>query len=85
VWVSTYPVTTEFLPLDRPPPAAVLGTLSIGIFMYLSFVAAYRLPGGIAAFVTTIQPVVVIFLAAPASTPQAPHRPVRPQADHTAK
>ena len=77
IWGSTYIVTSEYLPPDRPFTAAlirtlpaglllllltrrlpsrrdgwrlmVLGTLNIGIFQALLFVAAYRLPGGLAA------------------------------------
>lgn len=90
VWGSTYLVTTEFLPPDRPFLAAltralpagilllaitralphgvwwwrslVLGTLNIGAFLYLLYVAAYLLPGGIAALVMTVQPVIVLLL-----------------------
>ncbi|MFE3458419.1 EamA family transporter [Nocardiopsis aegyptia] len=92
VWGSTYLVTTEFLPPDRPLLAAavralpaglvllavtrvlpsgvwwwrslVLGTLNIGVFLYLLFVAAYLLPGGVAALVMSVQPVVVLLLGA---------------------
>ncbi|WP_053170983.1 EamA family transporter [Streptomyces sp. SBT349] len=41
----------------------LLGTLNIGAFNALLFVAAYRLPGGIAATLTTIQPLFVAALA----------------------
>ncbi|MGW5876241.1 EamA family transporter [Nocardiopsis terrae] len=92
IWGSTYLVTTEFLPPDRPFLAAmvralpaglllllftrslpsgvwwwrslVLGTLNIGAFLYLLFVAAYLLPGGIAALVMSVQPVIVLLLGA---------------------
>lgn len=88
VWGSTYLVTTELLPPDRPmtaavlralpaglllllirpglPPigwrwkTAVLGALNIGAFFPLLFVAAYRLPGGLAAVIGSIQPLVII-------------------------
>lgn len=92
VWGSTYIVTTEFLPPDRPLlvgalralPAGlgllgltrtlpkgqwwwrsmVLGTLNVGAFFALLFVAAYRLPGGVAATAGAIAPIVVAALAA---------------------
>jgi probable blue pigment (indigoidine) exporter len=90
-WGSTYLVTTELLPADRPLLAAtmralpiglllvavlgqlpqgiwwartaILGTLNIGLFFALLFVAAYRLPGGVAATMGAIQPLVVAGLA----------------------
>ena len=43
--------------------AAVLGTLNIGAFFPLLFVAAYRLPGGIAAVLNAVQPLMVAGLA----------------------
>ncbi len=92
IWGTTYLVTSEFLPPDRPLLAAVvralpagllltaltrqlprgdwwwrsliLGTLNIGAFFALLFVAAYRLPGGVAATVGAIQPVLVACLSA---------------------
>ncbi|MEV6205676.1 EamA family transporter [Kitasatospora sp. NPDC051914] len=91
VWGSTYLVTTELLPPDRPLTAAalralpaglllllitrrlpsgswwwkslVLGALNIGIFLALLFVAAYRLPGGLAATVGSVQPLLVVGLS----------------------
>ena len=91
IWGSTYLVTTEWLPPDRPLLAslaralpaglllliwqrqlpqglwwwrvAVLGILNIGLFFYCLFVAAYLLPGGIAALVMSCQPVLVMLLS----------------------
>jgi probable blue pigment (indigoidine) exporter len=45
--------------------AAVLGALNIGIFFALLFVAAYRLPGGVAATFGAVQPLLVAALAIP--------------------
>ncbi|MFJ2031026.1 EamA family transporter [Streptosporangium sp. NPDC087985] len=87
VWGSTYIVTTEFLPPDRPLLTAllralpagllliavtrvlprggwwwrapVLGALNIGMFFPLLFLSAYRLPGGVAAVLGAIQPLLV--------------------------
>ncbi|TQM14182.1 EamA family transporter [Pseudonocardia kunmingensis] len=92
IWGSTYLVTTEWLPPDRPLLATtvralpaglillpfarmlptgmwlwralVLGTLNVGAFNFLLFVAAYRLPGGVAAMIMAVQPMVVLVLAA---------------------
>ncbi|GIG65361.1 EamA family transporter [Phytomonospora endophytica] len=41
----------------------VLGTLNIGALFALLFVAAYRLPGGVAATLTAVQPLFVVGLA----------------------
>jgi probable blue pigment (indigoidine) exporter len=43
---------------------ACLGVLNIGAFFALLFVAAYRLPGGIAAVIGAMQPLIVIALSA---------------------
>jgi probable blue pigment (indigoidine) exporter len=53
--------------------AAVLGTLNIGAFFALLFVAAYRLPGGMAAVLGAIQPLLVAGLSVPISA-QRPSR-----------
>ncbi|MEV8633223.1 EamA family transporter [Streptosporangium sp. NPDC051023] len=87
VWGTTYIVTTELLPPDRPlftalmralPAglllvavthtlprgswwwrAPVLGALNIGLFFPLLFLSAYRLPGGVAGVLGSIQPLIV--------------------------
>ena len=41
----------------------ILGGLNIGLFQALLFVAAYRLPGGVAATAGAIQPLLVVFFA----------------------
>ena len=43
----------------------MLGALNIGLFFALVFVAAYRLPRGVAATVGTAQPLLVASLAWP--------------------
>jgi probable blue pigment (indigoidine) exporter len=43
--------------------AITLGFLNIGAFFTLLFVAAYRLPGGLAAIIGSVQPMIVILLA----------------------
>ncbi len=43
--------------------AFVLGALNISIFLSMLFVAAYRLPGGVAGTVLAAQPLIVVFLA----------------------
>ncbi|MFC9662528.1 EamA family transporter [Nocardia sp. NPDC127606] len=92
VWGSTYAVTTEFLPPDRPlftalmralpaglvllaltrvlphgkwlGRAAVLGVLNIGAFFPLLFLAAYRLPGGVAGVLGAVAPMFALGFAA---------------------
>lgn len=41
----------------------VLGTLNIGLFFLVLFIAAYRLPGGIAAVIGSIQPILILLLS----------------------
>lgn len=88
IWGSTYLVTTEFLPPNRPFIAALirvlpagllllawtrripkrdewamvvlLGFLNIGFFQAMLFVAAYRLPGGLAAVLSSTQTLMVL-------------------------
>lgn len=90
IWGSTYLVTTEFLPPDRPLTAALLrvlpagllllmyarvlprrsewstvillGILNIGFFQAMLFVAAYQLPGGLAAVLSSTQTLMVLLL-----------------------
>ncbi|MFE0461361.1 EamA family transporter [Kitasatospora sp. NPDC058965] len=45
--------------------AVVLGMLNIGLFFPLVFIGAYRLPGGVAATIGAIQPLLVAFLSVP--------------------
>lgn len=45
------------------PRILVLGALNFSIFWAMLFVSAYRLPGGVAATVGAIQPLIVIVLA----------------------
>ncbi|GAB2865556.1 EamA family transporter [Nocardioides pacificus] len=68
--VRALPVGLLLLAVRRQLPhgawwwrAAVLGTLNIGGFFALLFVAAYRLPGGLAATLTAASPLVVMMLA----------------------
>ena len=44
---------------------ALLGLLSMGVFWALLFVAVYRLPGGVAATIGAINPLVVALVAVP--------------------
>ncbi len=88
IWGSTYLVTTEFLPPNRPftaalirvlpagllllawtrripkrnewPTVVLLGFLNIGFFQAMLFVAAYRLPGGLAAVLSSTQTLMVL-------------------------
>ena len=90
-WGSTYIVTEQFLPPDRPLFAAtvralpvglvllafrrrlphgdwwwkaiVLGLCNIGMFFPLIFLAAYHLPGGLAATLQASSPLAVMAIA----------------------
>jgi probable blue pigment (indigoidine) exporter len=42
----------------------ILGALNFSVFWSMLFVSAYRLPGGVAATVGAVQPLIVIFFAA---------------------
>jgi probable blue pigment (indigoidine) exporter len=68
--LRTLPVGLLMLLWLRQLPASgwwgkvvLLGFLNIGVFQALLFVAAYRLPGGVAATVGAIQPLVVVILS----------------------
>lgn len=52
-------------PRDKLLPLAALGLANIGLFFALLFVSAARLPGGLAATVGSIQPLIVGLLAWP--------------------
>jgi probable blue pigment (indigoidine) exporter len=45
------------------PRVFLLGALNFSFFWWMLFVSAYRLPGGVAATVGAIQPLIIIFLA----------------------
>lgn len=67
--IRSLPAGLLLLMLTRCLPArrdwgrlVVLGTLNIGLFQAFLFVAAYRLPGGLAAVLGAIQPLVVMGL-----------------------
>jgi probable blue pigment (indigoidine) exporter len=92
-WGTTYIVTENFLPPDRPLFAAaaralpaglvllafrrqlphgewwwkavLLGLCNIGLFMPLLFLAAYELPGGLAATLQCLSPLAVMGIALP--------------------
>ena len=68
--IRVLPVGIIMLAMARTLPGgqwwwrlAVLGMLNIGIFQALLFVAAYRLPGGVAATLGAVQPLVVVALS----------------------
>lgn len=68
--VRVLPVGIAMIALTRAMPKGhwwwrlmVLGLLNIGIFQALLFIAAYRLPGGVAATVIATQPLGVVILS----------------------
>jgi probable blue pigment (indigoidine) exporter len=70
--VRALPIGLLLLTVKRELPVGVwwwrstlLGVLNIGAFFALIFLAAYRLPGGLAATMTAISPIVVMLLAGP--------------------
>ena len=93
IFGTTYLLTTEFLPPDRPLLAATLRALPTGMVLVLAtrsrptsgwwgrffllsvlycsalfpllFVAAYRLPGGVASVINSLSPIIVVVLSVP--------------------
>ncbi|MBJ6751116.1 EamA family transporter [Geomonas anaerohicana] len=66
------PIGLVMIALQRRAPTGewwgrllFLGLLNIGVFQALLFIAAYRLPGGVAATVIATQPLAVIVLSRP--------------------
>ncbi len=64
------PVGLLFLLVVRQLPSGIwwfrvllLGGLNFSLFWWMLFESAYRLPGGVAATVISIQPLIVVFLA----------------------
>ncbi|VTN11464.1 Uncharacterized inner membrane transporter yedA [Raoultella terrigena] len=57
IWCRRFPLRNEWWKL------VVTGILNIGAFQALLFIAAYRLPGGLAAVIGAIQPLLVMLLA----------------------
>lgn len=51
-------------PLNWLPRLLVLGALNFSLFWVLLFMSAYRLPGGVAATLGAVQPLIVVFLSA---------------------
>lgn len=56
-------LTRKLPPLAWIGRLLVLGALNFSIFWAMLFVAAYRLPGGVAATLGAVQPLIVLFLA----------------------
>lgn len=92
IFGTTYLLTTQFLPPDRPLLAATMRALPTGLvlvigtkipppgwrlrivalsvlycsaFFPLHFVAAYRLPGGVASVINSLTPIIVVVLSVP--------------------
>ncbi|CAA9414532.1 MAG: Permease of the drug/metabolite transporter (DMT) superfamily [uncultured Propionibacteriaceae bacterium] len=92
IFGTTYLLTTQFLPPDRPLLAATMRALPTGLvliigtrvpppgwrvriallsvlycsaFFPLLFVAAYRLPGGVASVINSLTPIIVVLLSVP--------------------
>jgi len=54
----------ELPPLHWIPRLLLLGALNFSLFWGLLFLSAYRLPGGVAATLGAVQPLIVVFLSA---------------------
>nr|WP_275588466.1 EamA family transporter [Microlunatus panaciterrae] len=92
IFATTYILTTNFLPPDRPLLVATMRALPTGLvlvigtrvpplgwrlrflllsvlycsaFFPLLFVAAYRLPGGVASVINSLSPILVVLLSVP--------------------
>jgi probable blue pigment (indigoidine) exporter len=92
IFGTTYLLTTNFLPPDRPLLAALLRALPTGLVLVIGgklpprswilrllalsvlwasgvfpllFIAAYRLPGGVAAVINSLAPILVVVLSVP--------------------
>jgi probable blue pigment (indigoidine) exporter len=68
--IRVLPVGLIMLAMTRALPVGhwwwrllVLGMLNIGVFQALLFIAAYRLPGGVAATLGAVQPLLVVLLS----------------------
>jgi len=55
-WTRVFPKGKDWLKI------AILGILNVGFFQAMLFMAAYRLPGGLAAILGAIQPLIVMLL-----------------------
>src|SRR3712207_4662058 len=92
IFGTTYLLTSDFLPPDRPLLAALLRSLPTGLILVIGtrrpdrrwlvrltilsvlyasglfpllFLAAYLLPGGVAAVINSISPLLVVVLSVP--------------------
>ena len=68
-------IVRQLPPIAWIPKLLVLATLNFSLFWTLLFVAAYRLPGGVAATLGAAQPLLVVFFSA-----YALQTPIRPTA-----
>lgn len=56
-------IVRQFPSRDWLAKIMILGTLNFSLFWICLFIAAYRLPGGVAAMVGSLQPLIVVLLA----------------------